>query len=102
MQKVLNLLGIAKRASKTILGTDSVIVTLQANKLKLIFIASDASNGTFDKLDKKAYYYKVPIVSDYTTEQLSKALGVTLVKVVGVTDEGFAGAMLKELERGDF
>jgi len=38
----------------------------------------------------------------FTTEELSNALGVNQVKVIGITDAGFASAILKEVERGDF
>lgn len=38
----------------------------------------------------------------FTTEELSNALGVNQVKVIGITDVGFASAILKEVERGDF
>ena len=101
MNKVLNILGIAKRAGKLILGTDSVLKTLPRGIIKMIFVASDASFATLDKFDKKAYFYQVKVVNAFTTEQLSKALGLTLTKIVAVCDEGFAKAIEKELERGD-
>lgn len=96
MEKTLNLLGLAKRARKVVLGTDTVVANLQGKKLHLMFIATDASSATIDKLDKKAYFYQVKVINKYSTEELSKALGVPQVKVVGVTDLGFAQAMLKE------
>lgn len=101
MNKVLNLLGIARRAGKLVMGTDSIVNTLPSRKIKIIFIANDASNATFDKIDKKAYFYHVPVVNRFSTEELSKALGVGSIKLVGVTDEGFYKSMKEELERGD-
>ncbi len=101
MNKVLNILGIAKRAGKLILGTDSVIKNLPRGIIKMIILASDVSHATFDKFDKKSYFYQVKVVTNFTTEELSKALGVTMTKVVAITDDGFAKAIEKELERGD-
>lgn len=102
MNKILNLLGIAKKARKLVLGTDTSVALLKANKLDLLVVATDVSASTYDKLVKKAYFYQVPLMYKYTTEELSNALGVDQVKVIGITDAGFAGAILKEIERGDF
>lgn len=101
MNKVLNLLGIARRAGKLVMGTDSIIKVLPSKKIKLIFIAKGASLATTDKIDKKAFFYQVQVVNIFTTEELSKALGVGSIKIIGVVDDGFAKSMKKEIERGD-
>ena len=75
MNKILNLLGLAKKARKLVLGTDTSVAMLKSNKLTLLVIATDASDSTYDKLEKKA---------------------------IGITDAGFESAILKEVERGDF
>lgn len=102
MNKGLNLLGLARKAGKVVLGTDSVIKVLQIGQIKLILVANDASNSTYDKLDKKAYFYQVPLINNYSTVELSKAMGIGQIKVIGITDSGFALALQKEIERGDF
>lgn len=102
MNKILNLLGLAKKARKLVLGTDTSVAMLKSNKLTLLVIANDALDSTYDKLEKKAYFYQVPVMYKFTTEELSNALGVNQVKVIGITDAGFASAILKEVERGDF
>ncbi len=96
------LLGLVRRAGKLVLGTDATIKALQAGQVKLLFLASDVSYATYDKLDKKAYFYQVKVINNYSTEELSKAIGVNAIKVIGITDEGFANIFLKEKERGDF
>lgn len=100
MDKVLNLLGIAKRAGKLVMGTDSVLSIFPSKKIKLLFIASDASDATRDKFDKKAFFYQVSVVNKYTTSELSASLGVAQIKLIGVIDQGFAEALIKEIERG--
>ena len=97
MHKVLMLLGLAKRAGKLIVGTDAVISKLQANKLDLIFVASDASAATIDKIEKKAFYYNVSIIKSFTSLEISHAIGTNNNKVLGISDQGFKKAIEKEL-----
>ena len=90
--KVLNLIGLAYRANFIISGEESVIKALQQNRLKIVFIASDASPKTVDKFVRKCYYYKVVYILDFSSEELSSAIGRTR-KIIGLTDLGFANAI---------
>lgn len=94
MNKVLSLLGLAKRAGKVIVGTDAVISKLQVNNLHLIFIAKDSSLATIDKIEKKAFYYNVRIIKSFTSDEISNAIGSNNNKVIGISDPGFAEAMI--------
>lgn len=91
-QKVLNLLGIANRAGCIVTGEDNVTVALSKNKLKIVFVANDASSKTIDKFDKKCYFYKVVCNLDFSSEELSSALGKPR-KIIGVSDKGFYDAL---------
>ncbi len=102
MNPILQLLGIAKKAGKLVLGTDAVVKNLSKQSTKMIFVAKDASCATIDKLDKKAFFYQIPVVVQYTTEELSQALGCPQIKVIALNDSGFAKTIQKEIERGDF
>lgn len=95
MNKILSLLGLAKKAGKVIVGTDAVISKLQGNDLHLIFVANDASIATIDKIEKKAFYYNVEIIKSFTSDELSDAIGSNNNKVLGIADNGFANAFLK-------
>lgn len=105
MDKVLQYIGLARKSGKLVIGTDSVIKGLQNHKIKLVLIGSDASSATLDKMDKKAFFYHVPIVNSYSSIDLSIAVGKQSSMVFGLTDKGFADAimktMLNETERGD-
>lgn len=98
-QKVLNLLGLAKRAGKIITGEDSVIQGLQKKEIKLVFIAKDASESSLDKFSKKCYFYNVKCCNGFTCEELSNAIGADR-KIIGVTDAGFTKAIMERL-RGE-
>lgn len=92
-------LGLTKRAGKVVGGTDAVLKNLNKKQIKLIFVASDASLSTIDKVEKKAFFYQIPVIKKYSTDELSKALGLSNPKVIGIVDAGFTKAILGELER---
>lgn len=93
-EKICNLLGLANRAGFIVAGEDSVKKALSRGELKIVFVASDASPRTIDQFDKKCYYYKVVCNLDFSSEELSSALGKPR-KIVGLTDKGFADAVEK-------
>lgn len=99
MNKTLNYLGLARKAGKIVLGTDAVLKNLNSHKIHLIYVASDASFATIDKVDRKGFFYSIPVNKKYSTTDLEHALGVSNIKVLGVTDVGFAKKMMEELER---
>ena len=61
MDRVLQYIGLTRKSGKLVIGTDSVIKSLQNNKIKLILIGSDASSSTLDKMEKKAFFYHIPL-----------------------------------------
>jgi len=100
-EKALNLLGLAYRARKLINGDEVVTDNLQKGKCKMVIVASDASNRTIDKFQKKCFFYGTELNLEFTTEEISKALGKGLVKVVALLDEGFSNAFKENLRWGE-
>jgi len=100
-EKLLNLLGLAFKARRIVTGEENVIKLLQSQKAKIVFVASDASLRTIDNFKRKCFFYNVPVNFDYTSQQLTKALGKTLVKIMAVIDQGFYESLQKLLERGE-
>lgn len=94
MDKILSLLGIANRANKLYLG-DKCLDNM--DKVKYLFIASDASEKSKERYLKKAYYYKVPYNLDYPSDVLSNAIGKHNCKIVGLIDQGFKKTIDKYL-----
>lgn len=99
-QKVLNLLGLAKRAGMLVSGEDTVLKLLRQNKLKIVFIASDASDKQIDKFDKKCFFYNTQMNNDFTCDELSSAIGTPMRKILAITDQGFLDALNKSLNGG--
>ncbi len=94
MDDVLKLLGLAYRAGKLILGEE---VLHQIRKVRLLFLASDISEGSRERYLKKCHYYGIPHIDVFDTEGLSSALGKNNVKVIGVADKGFVDALKEKL-----
>ncbi|MBQ6218048.1 MAG: ribosomal L7Ae/L30e/S12e/Gadd45 family protein [Erysipelotrichaceae bacterium] len=94
MADKLNTLGLAYRARKAVLGEE---VLNRIDKIKLMFIASDISEKSRERYEKKCHYYRIDHIDEYSGEQLSSALGKNNVKVVGILDKGFKDALLKNI-----
>lgn len=94
MDDVLQTLGFVRKAGKIILGEE---VLKQASKIKLMFIASDISEKSRERLEKKCFYYQIKHVDSYTGKQLSDAIGRNNVKVLGIADRNFADMLNKKL-----
>lgn len=87
-KEVLNIIGLANRAGFIVSGEDAIKKALPKNKLKIVFVANDASSRTIDQFLKKCYFYKVNCSIDFSSLELSMALGKPR-KIVGLTDQGF-------------
>ena len=94
------MLGFAMRAGKVETGTDVVCTLLPKSTVKLVIIASDASDSTRKKLKNKCEFYNVECIEpDVDSELLSSRLGKSSTTVcVAIKDEGFKDEILKTLE----
>ncbi len=90
--ETLRLLGLIYRAKKMILGEE---ILSQIKKVKLVIIASDISEKSRERILKKCDYYQIGYIDRYTGEELSKALGKSNVKSIGIIDDGFKKKILE-------
>ncbi len=92
--RLLNFLGLCKRAGQLIAGTQTVIDAVKSGKVKLVLSASDLSDHSAGDAAYTAQRYGVVYQKlDRTKEELSAALGKHC-GIVGITDEGFANKIL--------
>lgn len=91
-QKVLNLLGLAQRASKLTTGEELALKEIRNRKAKVVFIAADASQNTQKKIKDKCSFYQIPCFDTLTAAEIAHALGKPRM-VVAVLDAGFAKKM---------
>jgi ribosomal protein L7Ae-like RNA K-turn-binding protein len=94
-QQILNLLGLAMRAGKLVLGTDSVLSAIRDQKVQLVFFPNDGGQSQAKKFQDKARTYEVPLDQSFTRDELSQAIGANRA-AIGVADRGF-GRKLKAL-----
>lgn len=91
-EKFLNLLGLATRANKLISGDETTLNSIRKEKVRLVIVASDASEGTIKKFRDKCDYYDTPILVTCTKAELSHAIGKSRA-IIGVVDQGFSRKM---------
>ena len=98
-KKILSLLGIARKAGKTVLGTDMTVESIRkkSSSVKVILLASDASQNTVKRIKNTSDYYGVHLTELSADKlQLSALMGQgSELSVIGVTDSGFADAIKK-------
>jgi ribosomal protein L7Ae-like RNA K-turn-binding protein len=98
-QKALNLLGLAERAGKLVTGQEIVTIGLKAKKIKIVILASDIQPDTSEKVKKVARKNEVKVISNFTSNELSHAIGKKR-KVLGITDTGFGKALVQKIHEG--
>lgn len=88
--KILSMLGLARRANKVILGLDNIIK--YKARCKILVLAADAS----DRTKRNATDLELETISlQLTKAEIGRALGCEGVAVLGVTDSEFANAVRK-------
>ena len=102
MDKLLNLIGLAKKAGKLEVGEEPVGAAARSKHARLILIASDAAENT----RRRAKHFGdagecICIEIPATKEALGKALGRTSCALLALTDIGFAEAIAKKLAESD-
>ena len=95
MNKVLNNLGLCLKAGKLCHGADSVIEGIRTKKVKYVFLANDAAINTKKKITDKAKFYSVEVNEEYTSLELSTAIGNSGRMAIGITDENFLKILKK-------
>lgn len=92
--RLLSLLGLARRAGKVASGESQVEAYLKKRKGHLLIIAEDAE-GTFKKFSPWAKDLNIPVLVKGTKNDLGLAIGLSPRSIILIMDEGFASAILK-------
>ena len=102
MSRLMNALGLCRKAGALICGTDMICTAMRDAKGKrplLVLEASDTSEGTHKKINDKCSYYGVEAVRlSESGEELARAVGKTAgLAAVAVTDDNLAKLVKKSL-----
>ncbi|MDO5539752.1 MAG: ribosomal L7Ae/L30e/S12e/Gadd45 family protein [Eubacteriales bacterium] len=99
--KILSLVGLATKAGKTVSGEFSTEKAVKTGIAYIVLVSAQASENTKKKFQNMCTYYKVPIYFYGTKEELGAAMGREFRASMAVTDQGLAGAIMKELNNMD-
>ena len=100
-QKVYGLLGLATKAGKITAGTEACLEEIDKKNIKLVLMATDASERTKKIFHEKCEGKKIPIYELSTMEELSRAIGKNNKAVIGIKDKGFMTAIYHIINGGD-
>lgn len=100
-QKVCGLLGIATKAGKIVAGTDICLQEIEKKNIKLIVLATNASDRTKKIFKEKCKDFNVEIYEGLTIEELSNSIGKANKAIIGIKDKGFAQAINKIINGGE-
>lgn len=99
--KILSLLGLATRSRNVVSGEFATENAVRNGSAVLVLVADDASDNTKKLFSDKCSYYGVQRYVYGTKEELGKAMGKETRASLAVTDEGFAKAIIKQLESAE-
>ncbi len=101
LRQFAQLLGLARRARKLVLGVTAVENELRRERVKLVLLALDASYGQKKGVVGLCRKTGTPIYERFRKEQIAAWLGCGKVTALGVQDAGFAKSLKRLLERVD-
>lgn len=101
MDKVLGMLGLAKRAGKLSTGEFLCDKSIKNGQSRLIIIASDISENGRKAVCDACNYYGVQYIEYGTAEELGHCTGGGKRTVASVNDDNFRNAILSKIERID-
>ncbi len=95
INKLLGMLGLARRAGRLSIGTDMTCEALRQGSARLCILACDASENTAKRVKSKSEFYGVKcICPEINRAQLSHAIGKENdISAVAINDENFASAI---------
>lgn len=100
MDKLLQMIGMAKRAGKTVSGTFLSEKAIKSGDSKLIVISEDISAASKKSVTDACKYYNVKYIEYADRERLGKITGGGNRTVVSINDSGFAETVLKIYSKG--
>lgn len=100
LRATLNLLGIAQKAGKILVGNDLVKMGLTKRQIRLLILSLDISVANQDKFIAICQKQDIPFLILNTDKmRLGLCLGRREVALLGVTDNGFAKTILEQSTR---
>lgn len=107
-KRLLGMIGMCKRAGKTVIGTPMICEHLRKRGISeldgeidaLVIEAGDTSENSHKKITDKCKYYNVKHIRlEATCEILGRAVGKSAVAAVAIADKNFCRGILSIIEK---
>jgi len=98
-KNILSMFGLAARAGRLASGEFQTETAVKAGNAFLVIVAEDASDNTKKLFQDKCSFYKVPVITLGTKEELGHAIGKEFRASLAILDEGFANAIIKKMNQ---
>ena len=95
MDKLLQMIGMAKRAGKLVSGGFLSEKAIKSGESRLIVLSRDISDESRKSITDSCKYHNVKYIEYADREQLGKIIGGGERTVVSINDSGFAEAVLR-------
>ena len=97
-ERIHSYFGFAKKSRNLISGYNTCLYGIQKRKVKLMILATDLSQNTLDMFTRLCEREKIQYRICLTAEQLSLYAGEEGKGIFGITDQGFADVICKEID----
>ena len=101
MNKILGVIGLAKRAGKVTSGEFLCEKAIKSGQSRLIIIASDISENAKKSVVNTCRHYGVEYIEFSSSAELGRAIGAESRMIISVNDNNFKNAILSKIERID-
>lgn len=98
-RRVLNLIGIARKAGAIVSGSHTVLQALGKPDASLLIVATDAAEGTANKILNKARGCKIPFFKMFDKQTIGAAVGRDERSHLVLTNKQFARNIILEIDR---
>ena len=100
MAKILQNIGLCRRAGKLIIGTDQVMESVRAGKAKIVLVAGDIAEGSEKKIAALCAHRGVPVRKiEAGRTELAHAVGKTAPLAAVAAGEDFFKLITLSLEK---
>lgn len=96
MDEILNVLRIAVKARKVVLGEELVLSGIRNKSICLVLLANDAGPNTTKRITDKSTFYGIKLLTTLSSIDFDQCLTKKGRKVIGITDKGFANSILSK------
>jgi ribosomal protein L7Ae-like RNA K-turn-binding protein len=97
INKMFNLLHLARKSGKVKFGYQETLRMIQAKKARLVLVANDISENTKKKLEKVLAGSHLELIMISSMQNISQQLSIKKTGILCVIDENFAKGISRQL-----